>query len=116
MKAGLVQEPEIVKKYIEDKTKHGNAVVIVQRCGFFVSKTHGFLGASPDEIVTDTEDEDTSGLKGRYVQTLESETLSDALVRKRICILENNKIKLNNRHQYYYQIQQQMFVTREKLD
>ena len=47
----------------------------------------------------------------KYVQIFESETLSDALVRKRICILENNKIKLNNRHQYYYQIQQQLFVT-----
>ena len=34
MKAGFVQEPEIVKKYIEDKTKHGIAPVIVQRCGF----------------------------------------------------------------------------------
>ena len=62
MKAGLDHEPEIVKRYIEDKTKHGNAGITVQSCGFFVSKTHGIIGASSDGIVADTKAGDTSGL------------------------------------------------------
>ena len=75
-------------------------------------KTHGFLGGSPDGIVIDTKAVDTSGLiEMKYIQTQETETLNDALVRKRICVLENNSIKINNKHQYYYQIQQQMFAT-----
>jgi hypothetical protein len=47
----------------------------------------------------------------KYIQTLKSETLNDALLRKRIRVLKDNSITVNNKHQYYFQIQQQMFVT-----
>ena len=91
MKAGLGQEAVIVKQYIEEKTKGGNADVTVQNCGFFVSKTHGFLGASPDGMVTDTKAVEKSGLlEMKYIQTLESDTINDALLRKRICVLQDN--------------------------
>ncbi|CAH3124855.1 unnamed protein product, partial [Porites lobata] len=61
--------------------KDGHVGLEVQSCGFFVSKSHGFLGASPDGLM--------------------------ALVRKGIC---NKNGIINKSHQYYYQIQQQAFV------
>ena len=45
--------------------KEGHAGLEVNSCGFFVSKTHGFLGASPDGpdgLVVDPSSENPSGL------------------------------------------------------
>ena len=47
MKAGLSQGPVVIKEYVDSKAENG-IYVSVQECGFFVSPTHGFLGASRD--------------------------------------------------------------------
>ena len=39
---------------IEEEGNHNFTFI---RCGFFISKTHGFLGASPDRIVHDLTEE-----------------------------------------------------------
>ena len=51
MQAGIQQEPEIIKDYLTQQAQNGNNIT-VDKCGFFVSKTHPFLGASPDGIVS----------------------------------------------------------------
>ena len=83
------------------------------RMWFFVSPTHGFLGASPDgivhEIIDNTESSELLELK--YIQTNDSESLRDALLRKRICVTSDNSIVVNTKHKYFYQMQFQMFVT-----
>ena len=93
MKAGLSQEPVIIKEYIEEKAENG-ICVSVQECSFFVSPTDGFIGASPDgivhEIIDNTESSGFSELK--YFQTNDSESLRDALLRKRICVTSDNLI------------------------
>lgn len=62
MKAGLSQEPVIIKEYIEEKAKNG-ICVSVQECGFFVRPSHGLLGTSPDGIVYEVIDHnESSGL------------------------------------------------------
>ena len=52
---------------------------------------------SPDGIVYDTEA--TGKKKGllemKYIQTVDSEALEDALLRKRICVLKENNITTN---------------------
>ena len=118
MKEGLRQEQAIMDKYIREKNKNCNSNVTVERCGFFVSKTHSFLGASPDGIVCDPEaNGETTGLiEMKYIQTLDSETLEDALLRKGICVLKENNITVNTKHKYYFQIHQQMFVTGKKWE
>ena len=112
MTEGLSQEKEIIKDYLSEKTKNGNSQVTVEPCGFFVSKTHGHLGATPDGLVSDLQSPQPSGLlEVKYVQTSEDETPHEALLRKRICILDNETLTMNKSHQYYYQLQHQMFVT-----
>ena len=109
---GLSQEKEVIKDYLSEKTKNGNSQVTVEPCGFFVSKTHGHLGATPDGLVSDLQSPQPSGLlEVKYVQTSEDETPHEALLRKRICILDNETLTMNKSHQYYYQLQHQMFVT-----
>ena len=87
MNEGLIQEPIIMKEYIKEKERNGSSIS-VQNCGFFVSPTHGFLGASPDGIVSEMKDSSESSglLEMKYIQTNDSESLEDALLRKKICV------------------------------
>ncbi|XP_028417250.1 uncharacterized protein LOC114541653 [Dendronephthya gigantea] len=92
-------------KIIEMYEQRNN--VNVQPCGFFISVTHPFFGATPDGLVGD---EGTIEVKKIHPHTAES--LLDAL--KRQCILKEtgDQVSFNNNHPYYYQIQQQLFCSR----
>ena len=81
---------------------------------FFVSLSHPFLGASPDGIVNDHGDRGL--LEMKFIQQSETETLEEALINKRICIATNSNLEFNKNHQYFYQVQQQMFVTGKKWE
>ena len=112
MQAGIQQEPEIIKDYLGQQAQNGHNNITVDKCGFFVSKTHPFLGASPDGIVSDNE---SSGLlEMKYIQMEESETLEEALIRKRICVNVSGILEIHKKHQYYFQLQQQMFVANKE--
>ena len=88
--------------------QQGHCGLKVENCGFFVAKNHGFLGASPDGLVTDPSIENPLGvIEVKNVTVKDSEELSLALVRKSICKKDG---MVNERHMYYYQIQQQLFV------
>ena len=116
MKEGLEKEEFIIQAYIDKMNGEGHKSIEVDRCGFFVSSTHGFLGASPDALVSDPSETDSKGLlEVKYIQVHENESLNEALVRKRICVQGNcSAVNMNKKHQYYFQIQQQMFVTGRK--
>ena len=108
MKDGIENEDLTISQYVEKMKKDGHEGLEVQSCGFFVSKSHGFLGASPDGLVTDESCENPLGLvEVKNIKLKENETLKMALVRKGIC---NKNGIINKSHQYYYQIQQQAFV------
>ena len=48
----------------------------------FVSKSYGFLGASPDGIITDPD-----GLaEFKYIQVQPDETPTDVLLRQHVCL------------------------------
>lgn len=115
MKEGLQQESSVIKKYTSLMHEKGHNNLKVTECGFFVSKDHGFLGASPDGLVDDPSLEDSKGLiEIKHVQMNEDENLNDAVLRKRICSRKNENIELNINHPYFYQVQQQMYVTKRK--
>ena len=112
---GLEMEDSIIAAYKSLKQEEGVAGIIVQKCGFFISKHHGFLGASPDGLVHDPSAEDTEGLlELKYVQMEKQESLEEALVRKGICKNCKDGVTLNVRHKYYFQTQQAMFVVERK--
>ena len=115
MKAGLEMEDKIVKEYTELMQQKGHAGITVTKCGFFVSKEHGFLGASPDGLVSDPSSVDSRGLiEVKFIQVTEHESLSKSVLKKRICVKKDDALELNTKHKYYYQVHQQMYVTERK--
>ena len=112
MREGIENEGLIISQYTEKMRKEGHAGLEVNSCGLFVCKTHGFLGASPDGLVTDPSSENPLGLvEAKNIQLRENESLAAALVRKGICTKDGN---IKKSHQYYYQIQQLEFVVNRK--
>ena len=108
MKDAIENEDLTISQYEEKMKKDGHVGLEVQSCGFFVSKSHGFLRASPDGLVTDESCKTPLGLvEVKNVKLKENETLKMARVRKGIC---NKNGIINKSHQYYYQIQQEAFV------
>ena len=61
MLQGLEEEDAIADSFIDKMEEGGNHNLTFIRCGFFISKTHGFFGASPDRIVHD-QTEETPGV------------------------------------------------------
>ena len=50
----------------------------------------------------------------KYIQMKGSETLEEALIRRRICVKISGILEIHKKHQYYFQVQQQMFVANEE--
>ena len=54
--------------------------------GFFISKKHGFLGASPDQIIQDPKEDSPGVAELKFLEVKENETLADVLIRQHICV------------------------------
>ena len=120
MKEGLLREDAILSEYMKSK-KLDNQNVIVKSCGLFVSKSHHFLAASPDGLVyhaNSTEPSSDGLVEVKLVYLNENETLTQGLIRKRIFLpgTTDGDLVMNKKHKYYYQVQQQMFVTEKTWD
>ena len=50
---GVSNESRAQERYIQYQRSNGKDGVVVAPCGFFISKSHPFLGASPDGAVYD---------------------------------------------------------------
>ena len=63
---------------------------------FFISKTHGFLGARPDSIITDQEESTPGVVEFKYIQVKPGETLTEVLLRQhKVQHKDNEIIQLN---------------------
>ena len=51
MLQGLENEDDIEDTFLSKMEMEGKHRFSFTKCGFFISKTHGFLGASPDRII-----------------------------------------------------------------
>ena len=116
MLEGIAKEPEIRALYIDKQIKCGHNGITVSSSGLVISKTEGWLGASPDGIVYDPSVDDPNGLlEMKHIQMDDSESLEHALLRKRMCLkFDGTNIRINRNHQYFYQIQQAMYVTERR--
>ena len=114
MNEGLQKEGEIESLYIMAQQKSGHKNLSVEPCGLFISQTHGFLAATPDGLVSDPHVSQSNGLlEMKFIQLSTSVSLEQGLLQRRICnTCRDNKLKMNINHKYFYQIQQQMFVTK----
>jgi hypothetical protein len=86
----------------------------VDECGFFVctKKDWGFLGASPDGLVGENKIiEIKCPYSARYLHPLDI----PKNIKTFYCSLDHDgKLKLNKKHNYFFQIQGQLFVTKRK--
>lgn len=109
MKFGLEKEQSAAERYIEKMKKDGKNVT-VKNCGFRISKSHPFLGASADRLASDEE----GGLVLVEIKNpLSTWTCSIKEATKKLPCLkmdENNLPLLNRRHSYYTQVQGQMAI------
>ena len=79
MKDGIENEELTISQYVEKMKKDGHEGLEVQSCGFMVSKSHRFLGASPDGLVTDESCENPLWLvEVKNIKLKENETLKMA--------------------------------------
>ena len=114
MREGLEKEPEIISNYETEMHKNGHQVTVT-KSGLGFSTSHCFLGASPDGFVHDPVESPTDGLiEIKCVSLNSGETVRDALLRKHICkLVEGQNITINRNHQYFYQVQQQIFCSKK---
>ena len=82
MLQGLQNEDSIAEAFINKLDSQGKKGVSITKCGFFlISKTHGFLGASPDGIITDEQESTPEVVEFKYIQVKPGETLTDVLLK-----------------------------------
>ena len=102
-------------EYEAYQRQHGHPDLKVESCGLAISLDSPWLAASPDGLVTDPSE--ATGPLGvveiKNPYTARSQTLAEACKKSSFC-LENKKdsFKLKTRHDYYYQIQTQLYCTR----
>ena len=84
---GLQEEDAIADSFLDKMEEEGNHNFTFIRCGIFVSKTHGFLEASPDRIVHDLTEETPGVAEFKFIQVKDGETLSGVLIKQHICVI-----------------------------
>ena len=114
MREGLEKEDEIAQVFISEMGKKGCSGVSLEGCGFFISKSHGFLGASPDRIIHLPTQSSPGVLEMKYIKVKSGETLKDVLLKQSICKQHETSLINNKNHKYYFQLCHQMFSTTYK--
>jgi hypothetical protein len=99
------------QKYKELK-KAEHHIVSVEKCGLIVHPQEPWLGASPDGVVTDHCCTPSKGLQEiKCPYSMREITPTQACCDPSFyCTLESGSIKLKRNHQYYHQVQLQLFV------
>ena len=83
--------------------------------GLTLSKSHPFLGASLDSIVTNVDNLETWGVEIKCPSSKLDQSVNDVLKDKKFYLEKaNGNNQLKRSHKYFYQIQGQMFCTQLK--
>ena len=112
---GCQYEDDAIKAYeTEMKTVHVNFELT--RCGLFINKNYPFLDATPDFLTSC----DCCGLGCGEVKCpicIGQDCDFDQYVKKKNACLEkvNGKFMLKRKHNYFYQVQQQLFTLPETI-
>ncbi len=89
----------------------------VQRKGLVISTEYPFLAASPDALLV-TDEEGTFVVEVKCPYSFKDSTLDVAALNEKFPLrysTEEKRYVMREKHEYYYQIQLQMFVTRLKF-
>ena len=112
---GIQNEKLARNVYTQHMREAGHTNLVVKDCGFIVSLSKGWLGASPDGQVYDPTSDNPNGLleiKCPYTKRAQSpqEACEDPSF---YCTMEGNKLKLKFEHPYYHQVQQQLYASQD---
>lgn len=110
---GRKKENVAVEKYVKVMEEGGGRNVVVNQCGVFIHAGLSYLGASPDRLVTDPNETPQLGvLEVKCPKSMKNYTISEACGKKTFCCKQTDgKVYLKKNHEYFYQIQGQMFIT-----
>lgn len=85
--------------------------LIVEKCGLFIDTCHKFLGATPDGLVGSD-----SILEVKCPISCKDLTPEEGILAKKITFWNNTNLgSINREHNYFYQIQGQLHVTKRKF-
>ena len=115
---GHENELRAIAKYVTYMTKEHNSSVSVEKCGFIIHPSKGWLGASPDGRVKDPTSKHCYGIiEVKCPYSKRDMTPEQACMDPNFCCgLVESKVCLKNNHSYYHQVQLQLYVGSDLYD
>ena len=117
---GQVMEDQTRQQYEEYQHENGHPGLTTQPTGLVISVDNPWLAASPDNIVEDPSEKPTAGL-AEYKKPFSARdlTISEACDKCSFCLKrseegDNVRYELKRQHDYYYQIQCQMYCCKRE--
>ena len=113
---GIESEPKAVDLYVSQMNKEGIAVK-VEEVGILTSKEKPYLGASLDRIVTFVDNNEKWGMEIKSPFSKAGMTVRDACKSKNYYLekLADTSIQLKRNHDYYWQVQGQLYCSNASL-
>ena len=107
---GQANEATAIRCYIEYQEKRDTKLT-VHKCGLFINPSIPWLAATPDSLVKI--DQDTACLEVKCPFVCAKRSIAAAsLEQSSFCLQKiNGTLQLKTNHQYFYQIQVQLYVT-----
>ena len=106
---GEMNEPIAKLQYAKYWNERGVKVRVAE-CGLIIHPSKGFLAASPDGIVQDTNRDETGLLEIKCPYTKRDSNMTEACVDGNFfCTMTNLQLQLKRHHNYYHQIQLQLY-------
>ena len=105
---GRMHEDIAIRSYVEYQEKKG-LHLSVYKCGLHINPAIPWLAATPDAIVEIGEIKGCLEVKCPYV--CKTKQIAQAALANLFCLQINNEtLHLNKKHQYFYQVQTQLYV------
>ena len=114
---GRENEDNARKAYNQYQQENGHPNLRTMRSGLVIDPPHGWLGCSPDDWVIDPDVADSSGIvEYKCPYTARDMTPHEFCATNKgfFCTLQDGKLTLNRKHNYYYQVQGGLGITRRK--
>ena len=109
---GISNESRAQQEYIQHQLTCGKDRLVVAPTGFFISKSHPFLSASPDSAVYDpsSPNQPFSFLEIKCPFKHKNVTPREACLDPTFCCIYSNTVQLKQTHPYFAQVQGQLPV------